>query len=299
MDTTDYHAKSQYLSDQRSQLWKQAYAMQEEFYELEYNDPRRLIIESDVVEVRATAAILSDQISTNFAEWTQSIEAKTLRLGHYVRPSGIVTKWFTRLLAPLPDGMETINPTDEALEKVPSYRWLPILTIAGVVTFILTMLTFVPWLGTSPFSLIFSAASINASSQVSSLSIFFTVVAIVIVFLALIKPHVVKKVIDEVACSEEQWFRSGAENWTTMQRIRSCAAFGFCHVINIVYPLVTLIALTITGGIFMAVYLHEYRRSGDVGLATLASTKFHAAYNRYAFGLLIGSCAFYGITSLL
>lgn len=69
--------------------------------------------------------------------------------------------------------------------------------------------------------------------------------------------------ISELALEEELWFRLGSERWNRRQRFASCVAFGFAHLVNLIYVFATLGMLAVVGAIFMLVYLHELRRGSS------------------------------------
>jgi hypothetical protein len=90
------------------------------------------------------------------------------------------------------------------------------------------------------------------------------------------------RIFPEAALSEEQTFRQGCESWTTRERTRACLLFGFAHIFNLIYPLATLVALSVGGGLFMWSYQREFRRSGSSERATMQATALHALYNGLA-----------------
>ena len=89
-------------------------------------------------------------------------------------------------------------------------------------------------------------------------------------------------ILNKAALYEEQAFREGSENWTFWQRVRSCFAFGAIHQTNLFYPLATILPLALGGGLFMAVYLHVYRKTHFRRAAVLEATLWHRVYNRMA-----------------
>lgn len=88
--------------------------------------------------------------------------------------------------------------------------------------------------------------------------------------------------IPEFALREEQEFREGCEEWSWPERVRACAIFGAAHLSNLWYPLASVAALSIGGGIFMWRYLSEYRRSLDREKAAKRAAALHAIYNGIA-----------------
>ena len=94
--------------------------------------------------------------------------------------------------------------------------------------------------------------------------------------------------IPEFALKEEQEFREGCEDWSSGERVKACAIFGAAHLNNLWYPLASVIALSVGGGIFMWWYLSEYRRSHDREMATNHAAGLHAIYN----GIVVSVIAF-------
>jgi hypothetical protein len=87
---------------------------------------------------------------------------------------------------------------------------------------------------------------------------------------------------NKAAVYEEQAFREGAENWTFAQRATSCFVFGAIHMVNLIYPLASILPLTLGGALFMYVYLHNYRQTHFRRSAVLAASVVHRVYNRIA-----------------
>ncbi len=65
--------------------------------------------------------------------------------------------------------------------------------------------------------------------------------------------------------------------------------FGVIHLMNLIVAFITLGGLAIVGGVFMKVYLDEYKRSGDSVKAMHTSAQFHADYNMVALGMFFAS----------
>lgn len=202
------------------------------------------------------------------------------RLNKYSRPSNWAGRLFGRFLGDLPKNAQIIHPTAENLSRVGKY-WLPaVLTMAGAIGLLVFLSANVPILRSSPNQLV-SSYLISLTGDVMG-----NILSIVVMFgmLVLLAPNMKldrsARFWDAAAMAEEQWFRMGAESWSAKQRASSCISFGFMHIVNWIYPLSSLIVLMMVGGVFMLVYLREYKRSNDTVLATLASTKMHASYNR-------------------
>jgi hypothetical protein len=92
---------------------------------------------------------------------------------------------------------------------------------------------------------------------------------------------------NRAAVYEEQAWREGSEHWTMSQRVRSCLSFGAIHMVNLIYPLATILPLAIGGGLFMAVYLRTYRKTQSRRAAVLMSAIWHRVYNRVALTALV------------
>jgi hypothetical protein len=80
------------------------------------------------------------------------------------------------------------------------------------------------------------------------------------------------------ANAEERMFRTGAQRWTTRQRVVKVLKFGLIHAL-IGIPIGVALALSVGGAYFMSVYLRSYALTGSPNEATLESTRAHTAYN--------------------
>jgi hypothetical protein len=209
---------------------------------------------------------------------------RALERSRFTRPSNRFIDPFNRMLGPLPEGLNAYQPTEKNLRKVRSYRLFGGVLIVIAITLLISLSASVPWLAISPATLITSALGTFMDPTAAGILAFPICIALLI-FLSrgISHPRYEGKEIDGAAMHEEQWFRSGAEAWTAKQRLFSCIAFGSVHVMNIFYPLASLIVVGLVGGVFLWVYLREYKRTGSTRRATFASTKLHATYNRFAF----------------
>lgn len=94
--------------------------------------------------------------------------------------------------------------------------------------------------------------------------------------------------LNQAALYEEQVWRENAHRWNFGQRLISCVTFGAIHMVNLFYPLATILPLSIAGGVFMFIYLRSYRRyrlEGRVHArrdATFRAAIAHRLYNRCA-----------------
>lgn len=101
-----------------------------------------------------------------------------------------------------------------------------------------------------------------------------------------------------IGFSEEQYFRTGAEGWTSRQRVVACVMFGVAHWFNVIYPLSVVVALMVTGALFMVVYLMVYRKTQNNYIATAEAAKLHALYDEYAMWLFAVMLALRGVIML-
>jgi hypothetical protein len=102
---------------------------------------------------------------------------------------------------------------------------------------------------------------------------------------------------NRAAVVEEQIFREGAEGWSWPQRITSCLVFGAVHLTNLIYPLATVLPLAVGGGLFMWVYLKNYRVTRSRRKAVLEASVTHRVYNRIA--LIMVVLVMFGLTASL
>lgn len=171
---------------------------------------------------------------------------------------------------------------------VPRHRALAYLTLLVPLGMIVGMIALLPrWATRSPVYQAAEAVGGAGAAQLAVLVVFVALFGFILWELVRGGPAAFGRLIHQMAVHEEVWFRAGCEDWSWWQRVRSCVQFGFAHVINLIVAIVTLGALCVVGGIFMAVYLAEYRRSGSTERATLAAARFHADYNVAAFTLAL------------
>ena len=249
---------------------------------LDYDDPREIIIQSEIDK-------LNDQIDGLFGQINELERLAKL----YQRPQGFLARPFSSVLGPLPADMDRIDSrtdsSQEVIKSLPSYRLKALSALVMVVLLAAGLSYAIPALLISPLSLFMTTISVGQETQSSIMLGVLLVVCILTGILAIFKRKSFGGLIFQAALDEEMWFRSGAEKWSVRQRLVSCLSFGACHVLNLIYPLVMLLALSLVGAAFMAAYLAEYRRSQDVERATLASAKLHAVYNNYALTFIVSA----------
>lgn len=172
-------------------------------------------------------------------------------------------------------------------------RFLSSATILIPISMALICAQFLPFLSKSPVTAVAGAVDTSTSSTIGTTVLFcvFAVIWAVVTFFV-IKGLISRKLYNffyDAALAEESWFRYGSENWSMWQRISSCMRFGVIHLMNLIVAFVTLGGLAIVGGVFMKVYLDEYKRSGDSVKAMHTSAQFHADYNMVALGMFFAS----------
>jgi hypothetical protein len=275
------------IRTRRHELHEESMALIDVEFKSGYNGPEYQAARSRQDAIEAERNALSAESDMLYAEWEEELKFHTE--GFYRPTSRLIAPLNTRL-GPLPKRMLVIQPTSEALAEVKSYRLLAFAVMLAAIASLFTLVTLFPWMAISPYILTSKALLALTGSELVAQ------IGPQVVFLVLILKGGLTirnfpasgKFLDKRAMLEEQWFRAGAEAWTPGQRFYSCVAFGAVHVLNFIYPLASLLVVgMVLGGMALAVYLWEYRRSGDTRLATLASTKFHATYNRFAFTYLV------------
>ena len=281
MSITELKLRFDTLLDESTTLQQESDKLFNEWCELDYGDPRRDAIYERIELYRTELMDALEQLD----ELQRKIwrEEKDL----FVRPDGWIMRFFTRPLAPHPEGIKTIDITDDIIAEMPKYRFAPLLLFIGVMGSIVTLALNVPWLLVSPLSLFLDGVHASDGSRSGVATVIAVVIALVAVVATLVNRRAANRFVHKLAIDEELAFRSGAENWTAFQRIKSCLLFGCCHVINLFYPAVTLLVLCGAGAVFMMVYLRCYRRTGSTYQATLASARFHAVYNIYAYAFIV------------
>ncbi len=90
------------------------------------------------------------------------------------------------------------------------------------------------------------------------------------------------------ALREELMFRTGSEDWTFWQKVRSCISFGLMHFTMIIVPIGACIALMVAGAILMTVYTSALK-TGNNKHATVEAALVHTSYNALIILVLIGS----------
>lgn len=197
------------------------------------------------------------------------------------RPRGPWTNLINRLLGPLPAGVERVDYDPTEFAKLPG-RWISVVgTFLAVMAGAVVLPHVLPFASSSPVSL--------AAGEDLTTPIVVGVMTVLLAFLAVL--HVtrkmsIKKAVYTFALIEEQWFRQGSETWSRKRRLGSCVGFGIAHLGNLIVAFATAGMLMIAGAIFMAVYMHEMRNTGNQRRAVIASAKVHAHYNFVAFGLM-------------
>lgn len=223
----------------------------------------------------------------------------------YRRPYKNWMGWLMRPLGPLPTDAKTLHAEENVLRLLPSYRWPALGVFAATIAVIIAVVSTGSWLAISPMDAIFGASAHLFGE--GTLGRIIGWVALFLIFFAMSAiesggNHSQKgKFLDRYALAEEEMFRMGSESWTTRQRVTSCFVFGLVHIPNIIFPAITIFMLMLVGGVFMWEYNRMYKRTGDYRIATMAATKFHATFNRWAMvwiGVIIAALVLDGTLSL-
>lgn len=236
-------------------------------------------------EIFDRLTVIRDELN-GIADIVRAEERRQAKL--YRRPEGWLKSIFSTKLGPLPKNAQTIQPTAENLARVGSYRLVALgMMVSAIVMLVALSLSF-PWMMTSPMSLIIAGSrGIFGQTMGQVIGIAVTIVIGGLPFIIPKRKYTEGKFWDKAAMQEEQWFRMGAERWSFGQRAYACLVFGTVHIFNMFYPIASLLVVALMGMVFMMVYLHVFKKTGDYEIATLASTKLHATYNRFAIVYLV------------
>ena len=196
------------------------------------------------------------------AMW-QSSEAPVI----FERPKGgVYTGLLMKLLSVAPAPKRHIAYSFGELRKrfkKADYLWaIPMLV--GFIALVQVQIHYVPWL---KYSVITGYFEIGKRLGLSETVVICSFVVLLVLFMKRGKrrsgrtetPHTYG-LFNKAALYEEQVWREGSHRWGFTQRLISCFTFGAIHMVNLFYPLATILPLTIAGGIFMYIYLKAYRR---------------------------------------
>jgi uncharacterized membrane protein (DUF485 family) len=250
------------------------------------------------------------------AMW-QSSEAPVV----FERPKGgIYTGLLMKLLSMAPAPKRHIAYSFGELRKRfrgTDYLWaLPMLL--GFIGLVQLQIHYVPWL---KYSVITGYFEIGKRLGLSEITVVCSFVVLLVLLMKRGKrrpgrtetPHTYG-LFNKAALYEEQVWREGSHRWNFGQRLISCLTFGAIHMVNLFYPLATILPLTIAGGVFMYIYLKAYRRYIEKGRvharrdATFRAAIAHRLYNRCALAAVVfvvvllvvqGSLSLLGIIALV
>lgn len=197
--------------------------------------------------------------------------------------------WLGLMCRGLGELLDVSMPSRDEFPEARRYRVLPYLTILVPIFFIISVSFVLPWAMLSPVTATGRAIGGNEGQIVTGQVVILALSLLVIGFFVFVGPKRVKMFLFEAALDEELWFRLGAESWLPGRRVRSCSQFGIAHFLNLIVAIATLGGLALVGGVFMWVYLREFRASGDPRQAAIVSAQFHATYNWGALMLLLAS----------
>ena len=296
-----YTARQESIRERLRAIHEEVMELMGQEFTAPYNSEERSVVRHRIEELdreRDALHVEQDEI------WKTRDEELEYQLRGYTRPSGWLASSVNKGLGPLPSRSLVVEPSAEALGTVKSYRALALLTTTIAVIALVGLTYWLPWMSVSPYTALYHLALWSTGSRV--------VAGIAAVLLSLMAVKWLSGSIrmgrsassgtfwDNAAMWEEHWFRTGAEAWNWRQRTYSCLAFGFIHIMNIIYPIASILVVgVVMGGMAMTVYLAEYRRSEDPERATLASAKFHATYNRFAITYMVVALGVVALSSFL
>lgn len=96
--------------------------------------------------------------------------------------------------------------------------------------------------------------------------------------LPFVLPILIAVVVPTLVRHEERDFRRGLQRASLGKRARVQVTFGLLHMLMGI-PLAAALALSLTGTIYLLVYLRRYRRTGSQGIAMIEATRAHIGTN--------------------
>lgn len=207
--------------------------------------------------------------------------------------------WMGLMCRGLGDLPDVKRPTLEEFPDARRYRLLPYLTLLIPFTCAYVALVVLPQALMSPITATGRAVGGEEGQAIAGTLVIYLILAVVVGFFLWVGPRRFRRALFDAALQEELWFRFSSERWSTGRRVRSCAQFGVAHLANLFVAIITLGGLALVGGVFMWVYLREYRETGDARRATVASARFHAAYNEGAIVLIFLVGVMFAMSSTL
>lgn len=199
--------------------------------------------------------------------------------------------WMGLMCRGLGELLDVPKPTREEFPEARRYRVLPYLTLLIPIGLIFFMVTVLPWTALSPVTATGRAIGGDEGQMVAGQITTLVLSLVVVAFFFIVGPKKVKTFLFDAALQEELWFRLGAEAWSPGRRVRACIQFGIAHLLNLVVAVATLGGLALVGGVYMWVYLREFRATGDPRQAVVVSAQFHATYNWGAVMLMFAMAA--------
>ena len=284
MSTTldDIYRQMDEIRVRREELWTEMNGLWEQIWQLGYSNPAIDALKIHVNKLSDEREVLWDELMFLRGERDAAIDYS---YRGFSRPTGWVMELLQRPMGQLPARALVIEPTKEAYKTVGSYWLQAALTVLLAIGSLITLVTFVPGMAVSPYSLTYDATLWLTRSDMAAQIVPFLVFLLIInkVSINIHRSPKQGRFFAKAAMTEELWFRMGAESWTWRQRVYGCFAFGLVHVVNFIYPVASLLVVGfVSGGAMTIIYLREYKRSGNTERATLASAKFHTQYNYIA-----------------
>jgi len=234
------------------------------------------------------------------------------------RSGGVYSRLLMKLLsvvAPAPTTHVMYNPVEARPHRKPAdYLWaIPMIVVILVLVNIQVMVA--PWTSYSVYSGWMAVGHSFGIPEFVCIGIFVGAVVFILQRPFQRRPrvsavegsvHYQSKTgfLERAALFEEQMFRENSHRWNFAQRVASCVVFGMIHMVNLIYPLATILPIALMGGMFMLLYLRTYRRYRRAGeeaarrMATLRAAAFHRVYNVVALVIAIVWIAYmlFGVT---
>lgn len=271
----EYSRRIDEVTERRNALHEESLELISKQYEVEHDSDEYLSIRGRQASIEAEREVLQAEWDDLLAKRSAAAEYERTK---YTRPTGRLANPLNKWLGPLPERQRVIQPSEEALQEVPSCRASATLLVMALIAMVGGLVWFSTETLVSPVLLV-----LNGFYELLG-DVGTAVFATCFLFLGGMVYCMTKTenspykggVASTMAMADALWFRTGAESWSRGQRIRAVLGFTVKQWYGLVLTLPSLLVFGVLGTVLMWVYLREYRRTGDTRLATLASAKFHA-----------------------
>lgn len=289
-DTTydEYTRRMDEVTERRSALHEESLELIDKQFKADYGSEEYLGIRGRQAAIEAEREVLKAEWDDLLAKRSAAAEFKRTK---YTRPMGRLASPLNRMLGPLPECQLVIQPTDEAMQEVPSYRLQASLLVMALIALVSGLVWVSIWTLASPALLVLNGFyELLGDAMAASFATGFLFLGFMAYFMTKTENSPYQGgLANTMAMSDELWFRTGAESWTRGQRIRAVLGFTVKQWHGLVMTLPSLLVFGVLGTVLMWVYLREYRRTGDTRLATLASAKFHATCYRALVAIMVAA----------